>query len=85
MMQLAKGLRVPPELSATLAAELQRLKLFLWHGNGFRSLQTVDDITTDLEAVFGLLRLRRAHRCNNEGRDIFPFGVQEMARRYRVP
>ncbi|MGZ5401348.1 MAG: ISKra4 family transposase, partial [Nocardioides sp.] len=49
LMQLAKGLRVPPELSATLAAELQRLKWFLWHGNVFRSLQTVDDITTDLE------------------------------------
>jgi len=49
MTQLAKGLRVPPELSVTLAAELQRLKWFLWHGNVFRSLQTVDDITTDLE------------------------------------
>jgi len=49
MMQLAKGLRVPPEVSATLAAELQRLKWFLWHGSGFRSLHTVDDITTDLE------------------------------------
>jgi hypothetical protein len=49
MTQLAKGLRVPPELSTTLAAELQRLKWFLWHGNVCRSLQTVDDITTDLE------------------------------------
>jgi len=44
MTQLAKGMRVPPELSAALAAELQRLKWFLWHGNVFRSLQTVDDI-----------------------------------------
>jgi hypothetical protein len=49
LTQLAKGLRVPPETSATLAAELQRVKWFLWHGNVFRSLQTVDDITTDLE------------------------------------
>jgi len=49
LTQLAKGLRVPPELSATLAAELQRLKWFLWNGNVFRSLQTVDDIATDLE------------------------------------
>jgi len=49
LTQLAKGLRVPPELSATLAAELQRLKWFLWHGNVFRSLQTVDDIAADLE------------------------------------
>ena len=47
LTQLAKGLRVPPELSATLAAELQRLKWFLWHGNVFRSLHTVDDITTE--------------------------------------
>jgi len=49
LTQLAKGLRVPPELSATLAAELQRLKWFLLHSNVFRSLQTVDDTTTDLE------------------------------------
>ena len=49
LTQLAKGLRVPPELSATLAAELQRLKWFLWNGNVFRSWQTVDDIATDLE------------------------------------
>ena len=42
LTQLTKGLRVPPEQSATLAAELQRLKWFLWHGNVFRSLQTVD-------------------------------------------
>ena len=49
LTQLAKGLRDPPELSATLAAELQRLKWFLWHGNVFRSLHIVDDITTDLE------------------------------------
>jgi len=48
MTQLAKGPRVPPEQSATLAAQLQRLKWFLWHGNVFRALQTVDDITTDL-------------------------------------
>ena len=49
LTQLAKGLRAPPEQSATLAAELQRLKWFLWHGNVFRSVQTVDDITADLE------------------------------------
>ena len=30
-------------------AELQRLKWFLWHGNVFRSLHTVDDLTMDLE------------------------------------
>ena len=33
LTQLAKGLHLPPQLSATLAAELQRPKWFLWHGN----------------------------------------------------
>jgi hypothetical protein len=47
--QLAKGLRTPPELSANIINELQRLKWFLWHGNVFRALQTVDDLTVDLE------------------------------------
>ena len=27
-----------------VAAELQRLKWFLWHGNVFRSLHTIDDL-----------------------------------------
>ena len=50
MTQLAKGMcSSSPELSATLTAQLQRLKWFLWHGNVFRSLQIVDDLTTDLE------------------------------------
>ena len=26
------------------------MKWFLWHGNVFRALQTVDDLTTDLTA-----------------------------------
>ena len=47
LTQLAKGLRCPSERSANIARELQRLKWFLWHGNVFRSLQTVDDITTE--------------------------------------
>jgi hypothetical protein len=51
LTQLAKGLRVPPEQSATLAAQLQRLKWFLWHGNVFRALLTVADLTTDLTDV----------------------------------
>lgn len=50
MTQLAKGLRsCAPELSASAATQLQRLKWFLWHGNVFRSLHTVDDLTIDLE------------------------------------
>lgn len=47
MTRLAKGKR--PELSATLAAELQRPEWFLWHGNVFHSLQTIDDLAKDLE------------------------------------
>ena len=37
LTQLAKGLRVPPELSAALAAELQRLK---WFGCGSAAVTT---------------------------------------------
>jgi hypothetical protein len=48
LTQLAKGLRCPSERSANIARELQRLKWFLLHGNVFRALQTVDDLTTDL-------------------------------------
>lgn len=48
LTQLAKGLRCPPERSANIAQELQRVKWFLWHGNVFRARQTVDDLTTDL-------------------------------------
>jgi hypothetical protein len=32
-------------------ADLKRLKWFLWHGNVFRALQTVDNITADLETL----------------------------------
>ncbi len=53
MTQLAKGLRSAPELSATVQEELQRLKWFLWHGNVFRSLQTIDDLAMDLEGEDG--------------------------------
>ena len=51
MSQMAKGLRSPenPELAAEVAEELERLKWFLWHGNVFRALQTVDDLQIDLD------------------------------------
>ena len=49
MTQLAKGPHTPPELSATISNELQRLKWFLWHGNVFRALQTVQDLEIDLD------------------------------------
>jgi hypothetical protein len=49
MTQLAKGLRTPPELSVNIINELKRLKWFLWHGNVFRALQTVQDLEIDLD------------------------------------
>ena len=54
LTQLAKGLRCPPERSANIAQELQRVKWFLWHGNVFRARQTVDDLTTDLTDDVGV-------------------------------
>src|SRR5450631_550866 len=48
LTQLTKGLRCAPEMSVNIAQELQRLKWFLSHGNVFRALQMVDDLTTDL-------------------------------------
>ena len=45
LTNMARGLRSSsPELSANVAAELQRLKWFLWHGNVFRSLNTVTSL-----------------------------------------
>ena len=38
-----------PELAAEVLEELERLKWFLWHGNVFRVLQTVDDLQIDLD------------------------------------
>jgi hypothetical protein len=51
MNQMAKGLksRDYPELATQVAEELERLKWFLWHGNVFRALQTVDDLEVDLD------------------------------------
>jgi hypothetical protein len=64
MTTLAKSLQPPPpdpdpELPAETATkliteigkDLERLKWFLWHGNVFRTLQTVQDITADLEIL----------------------------------
>jgi hypothetical protein len=64
MTNMAKSLQPPPadpdlELSAETAANLvseigkglERLKWFLWHGNVFRALHTVEDITADLETL----------------------------------
>ena len=66
MTNMAKSLRPPPpprdpdlELSAETAAklitevreDLPRLKWFLWHGNVFRALTTVDGLIGDLEIL----------------------------------
>ena len=64
MTTMAKSLQPPPpdpdlELTAEAAttlisevrADLRRLKWFLWHGNVFRALRTVEDLTADLETL----------------------------------
>ena len=64
LTQLTKGLRVPPERSANIAQDLQRVKWFLWHGNVFRALQTVDDLTdlTDTDTGVESGKLAKAVR-----------------------
>ena len=42
---------VATTLISQVRADLKRLKWFLWHGNVFRALQTVDDLTADLETL----------------------------------
>jgi hypothetical protein len=51
MSQLAKGLRSRdhPDVARSVLDELERLKWFLWHGNVFRALQTVDGLEFDLD------------------------------------
>jgi hypothetical protein len=64
MTTMTKSLQPPPpdpdlELSVETATKLiteigtglEQLKWFLWHGNVFRALQTVADITADLEIL----------------------------------
>ena len=51
MCQMAKGLGPPGfELRDLALKELERIKWFLWHGNTFRALQTVEDLLMDLDA-----------------------------------
>src|SRR5437899_1267949 len=49
--QLAKGLRPRenPKLAAEVAEELEQLKWYLWHGNVFLALQTIDDLQLDVD------------------------------------
>ena len=46
----AKGLGVKgTELREAALKELERIKWFLWHGNVYRALETVDDLAMDLD------------------------------------
>ena len=50
MCQMSKGLGPPGfELRDLALKELERIKWFLWHGNTFRALQTVEDLLMDLD------------------------------------
>ncbi len=64
MTNMAKSLQPPPpdpeiELTADVATkliaevrdDLARMKWFLWHGNVFRALQTIEDIIINLETL----------------------------------
>jgi hypothetical protein len=64
MANMAKSLRPPPpdpdleltaevmtKLIAEVREDLERLKWFLWHGNVFRALQTIDGLIMDLETL----------------------------------
>jgi len=42
---------VATTLISQVRADLKRLKWFLWHGNVFRALTTVEGITIDLETL----------------------------------
>jgi hypothetical protein len=55
MTQMAKSLRSPAaeSLATRVAAELERLKWFCWHGNVFRALQTVEELQVDLDVEDG--------------------------------
>ena len=60
MSTMAKGLRTPPpdseapsdargDLATEVGKNLESLKWFLWHGNVFRALQTIEDLECQLD------------------------------------
>jgi hypothetical protein len=73
MRQFAKGLRSRdnPALAKSVLDELERLKWFLWHGNVYRALETIDGLEFDLDfegagaraaqTLEGGCRVRRLH------------------------
>ena len=53
MNQMAKGLQSEDfaNITADTQKQLERIKWYLWHGNVFRALQTIDSLEMDLEVV----------------------------------
>ncbi|MBV9602412.1 MAG: ISKra4 family transposase [Chloroflexi bacterium] len=68
MSQLAKGLRAREDsrLAETVLQYLERLKWFLWHGNLFQALQTVDGLELDLDGEGASLNQRRLLKAVRE-------------------
>jgi len=79
MSTMAKGLRAPPpdpdefqpaarcDLATEVGKSLESLKWFLWHGNVYRALQTIEDLQCQLdeggeETTFEQARLVKAMR-----------------------
>jgi hypothetical protein len=66
MGQMAKGLapREVTEAGSDVERQLERVKWYLWHGNVFRALQGLEDLSTDLDDIEpvteGLKKLRKA-------------------------
>jgi hypothetical protein len=68
MSQLAKGLRCrdKPSFAKTVLDELERLKWFLWHGNVFQALRTVDALELDLDGEAAGLEQRKLLKAVTE-------------------
>ena len=55
MQQITRGLPPPHEASATaIIARLERVRRFLWHGNGRRALEVVSDVEEDVLDIAAL-------------------------------
>jgi len=90
MGQLAKGLRSRenPKLAAELAEELDRLKWYLWHGNVFLALQTIDYVQLDVDNEDASPEQRKLSKAVSEfGGYIRANGawIPNYGERYRVP
>ena len=53
MKQMAKGLSSEEEWLPDVAAELESIKWYLWHGNVFRALQELEDLDFDFGCYDG--------------------------------